>query len=131
MIWTSEAKQKLETLWNMDSAHAPYSDEATGRILGTTVMAVARMRSTLGLVSRKVPFHNRDAKAVKAPLALPPYVLYYEHNGQTHFSLVEAEDEFVAKRRARAVMNNLGVKTAYVFKPHCQLIMQEITEVKL
>jgi hypothetical protein len=132
MKWTNQANEALTAFWNKHTDTAPYRDANVARLLGTTEQAVARQRSNLGLVTRKVPYHTRDAKGVIPELELPNYVLYYIKDGKEHYCTIrDANAEFLAKQKARTLMNGLGLKTAYIFKPHCQLVAREIVEIQL
>lgn len=131
MKWTDEAVKMLENAWNAQDAENSYNDAAWAKYFGTTEMAIAKARSNLGLVHHKVPYHTRDAKPAKILLRAPDFVLFYEKDGQHHFSRVDAQDVFRAKAQGRAIMQRLGVTEVIVLQPAYKLVMPKVTEIEI
>lgn len=122
MKWTLDANETLAAFWNSNTPASPYRDKNLAGLLGTTTYAVAKQRSKLGLVTRKVAYHNRAAKSLKRALEATPFALFYKRDGQPHFMAIDNANKDIAITRGELVLaSDADIKTVFVLQPVMQI----------
>ncbi len=128
MKWTTYKKNKLEAMYDLGRTDIDMAAQ-----LGTTELAVIRMRSTLGLVKFKQREGGHKApKTIVAPQNINFLTLFYKDAaGQDHFSMITNGSRDSAKTVAQNLIQRQGIREVILLQPVSKMVFEGIKEVKL
>ena len=126
--WNALNNKKLEELWNNDIC-----DKDIANIFKTGTYAVAKQRSNLGLVHRKMPkgIKRQTRKLLEHVSEKPFYALYYCKDGKNHFSLLNTTHEAEALSIARSMVYSQKLHDVTLLQPTTKLICETVRTIRL
>lgn len=125
ITWSKQNNEKLENWYNRGMG-----DDQMAREFNTTVFAVAKQRSLLGLVKFKKGTYTREEKTIIPIIECNCFIAHYKEGGTDHFINL-GEEEAKAKNTAYKVCVEKRLKNITILKPYTRLVVQAVQEVKL
>lgn len=122
--WDKENDELLTLMYNQGD-----SDETIAKYFNSTVFAIAKHRTSIGLKKHSKSFSNHKQKVEPIIEQCNAFVGHYKVDGVNHF-IELTDNENKSKQMAHKIVCDKGLKEITILKPYSKLVFQNIFEIK-